>query len=86
MVPSSHFHCSICMNLSINQVNNEFCSNFSRTLIESDGFQGFTSWFSFSGSTSGWALVPSSNFILLIGRYTNKNLQKAIKFILKFFC
>lgn len=84
-MPSNfRFYCSFCANpMFINFVNNELTGSLPRAFIKSNG--SFTPIFKTLSYDFSSSLVPVSDPNNQMDRYTNKDLQKTIKFVLDFF-
>lgn len=88
---------SLYVNLLINLRHNELAGNFLRALIKSSSFSTPTSWAPSCDlipspvffSIAALVLDATSTLVLVLNnqtsRYTNENLQKAIKLTLKLF-
>lgn len=91
MVPSFSFYYILCRNSPIKPANNELDDNPSKAFIKNSSLftpTSRTSFYNISPSltfTLILALNSTSGLILIIDRYTDKNLQKTTKLALKSF-
>lgn len=83
IAPNSYFYCNLCQNaLSTNINNNKLANSPPEALIESSGFP-VPYFYILTLEPTFSAVLPTSS--LFVVKYTNKDLQRAIKLALKLF-